>query len=182
MASVKRRRPGTCQSCVFPSWEQDVEFKGRLAVARESPGVEWTTWDGELNQEGGDGWRFKNKVLSIRNQHVNITCKALEPSAAQARLDLNVEQLKWSLLGVHFTLHGFQSGVAISMALADISLDQIMGHVGWKSSKTALHYIKFKQVLNTAGPAAKLSTLRAHSGKEYKLANGLKVFSKTFPE
>ena len=112
----------------------------------------------------------------------NITCKVLEPSAAQARLDLYVEHLKGSLTSARFTLHRFRSGAAISMALADISLDQIMDHVGWKSIKTALHYIKLKQVVNTAGPAAKLSNLSADSGKEYKLANSLKGFSKAFPD
>ena len=60
------------------------------------------------------------------------------------------------------------------MALADISSDQIMRHVGWKSSETALHYIKLKQVVNIAGPA--------DSSKEYKLGNSLKGFSKAFPE
>ena len=68
------------------------------------------------------------------------------------------------------------------MALADISLDQIIDHVGWKSSKTVLHYIKLKQVVNTAGPAANLSNLSADSGKEDKLANSLKGFSKVFPD
>ena len=68
------------------------------------------------------------------------------------------------------------------MALADISLDHIMDHVGWKSSETALHYIKLKQVVNTAGPAAELSNLSTDSGKAYKLANSLKGFSKAFPE
>ena len=57
------RWPVTCKEMcwnmskifAFPSWEQDVEFEGRLAVAREPREVGWTTWDGEPNQEGGDG-------------------------------------------------------------------------------------------------------------------------------
>ena len=85
-----------------------------------------------------------------------------------------VEQLNESLSSGRFALHEFRSGEAISMALADISSDQIMRHVGWKSSETALHYIKLKQVVNIAGPA--------DSGKEYKLANSLKSFSKAFLE
>ena len=108
------------------------------------------------------------------SKHGNITCKALEPSAAQARLDLYIEQLNESLSSGCFALHQFRSGEAISMVLADITLDQIMDHVDWKSSKTALHYIKLKQVVNIAGPA--------DSGKEYKLANSLKSFSKAFLE
>lgn len=125
---------------------------------------------------------FSGFLFRSVSKHGNITSKALEPSAAQARLDVYVEQLKGSLSSKRFTLHGFRSGAAISMALADISLDQIMDHVGWKSSKTALHYIKLKQVVNTAGPAAKLSNLSTDSGKEYKLVNSLKGFSKAFPE
>ena len=64
MASVKRRRAVTCQSFIFPSWGQDVEFEGRLTVAREPREVGWRTWDGEPNQEGGDDWRFMNEVQS----------------------------------------------------------------------------------------------------------------------
>ena len=64
MASIKKRCPRTCQSFVFPSWEQEVEFKGRLAVAREPHEVEWTTWDAEPNQDGGDCWQFMNEVLT----------------------------------------------------------------------------------------------------------------------
>ena len=72
---------------------------------------------------------IKIKVSSILftsvSKHGNVTCKAMDPSAAQPRLDLYVEQLKGSLSSAHFSLHGFQSGVVISMALAEISVDQI---------------------------------------------------------
>jgi len=40
---------------VFPIWEQDVEFEGRLTVVRDPREVGWTTWDGEPDQEGWDG-------------------------------------------------------------------------------------------------------------------------------
>ena len=55
-----------------------------------------------------------------------------------------------------FTLHGFRSGAAVSLALTDVSLDRIMDHVGWKSSKTNLHYIELKEVVNPEGAAAKV--------------------------
>ena len=56
------------QSFIFPSWEQDVEFEGRLPVAREPREVGgWRTWDGVPNQEEGNGWRFMNEVLTNRN-------------------------------------------------------------------------------------------------------------------
>lgn len=44
-----------------------------------------------------------------------------------------------------------------------------MDHVGWKTSKTALHYIKLKEVLNPAGAAARLANIDSNTGKEYKL-------------
>ena len=69
------------------------------------------------------------------SKHGNVTCKAMDPSAAQARLDLYVEQLKGSLSSARFSLHGFQSGVVISMALAEISVDQI-----FPSSFTAIDF------------------------------------------
>ena len=111
-----------------------------------------------------------------------ISACALEPPAIQARLDAYVKQLQGLLSGARFTLHGFRSGAAISMALADVSLDDIMDHVGWKSSRTALHYIKLKQVLNPAGPAAKLANLDINLGKDYKTVNELNGFVMAFPE
>ena len=110
-----------------------------------------------------------------------ITSKALEPSAAQARLDLYVKSVKARLSNSSFTLHGFRSGVAVSLALADVSLDRIMDHVGWKSSKTALHYIKLKEVVNPEGAAAKLSKIHVDTGKTYKARNNLEGSTKAFP-
>ena len=66
------------------------------------------------------------------------------------------------------------------MALADISLNQIMDHVGWKTSKTALHYIKLKQVMNPAGAAAKLADVNLDLGKDYKAFNSLQGFVPMF--
>ena len=78
--------------------------------------------------------------------------------------------------GSRFTLHGFQSGAAVSLALGDVNLHAIMDHVGWKSSRTALHYNKLKQVLNPAGPATRL----AETGKDFKGANDLSGFVPVF--
>lgn len=62
------------------------------------------------------------------------------------------------------------------MALADVQLHDIMDHVWWRSSKTALHYIKLKQVMNPAGPAARLAELDMDTGTAYKNFNTLKGF------
>ena len=78
----------------------------------------------------------------------------LESAAAQARLKPYTSVLGKHLSGDSFTIHGFRSGAVVSLALEGVSLHGIMDHVGWKSSETALHYIKLKQVVNPAGAAA----------------------------
>lgn len=66
------------------------------------------------------------------------------------------------------------------MALADVPLIKIMDHVGWKGSKTALHYIKLKQVMNSAGSAGKLANLDRRTWLEYRDINQLKGFCQAF--
>ena len=112
-----------------------------------------------------------------------VTQKPLEPGAVQARLVMYQRDLEeGSLSSSSLTLQGFRSGAAISMALADVPLDQIMDHVGWKSTKKALHYIKLKEVVNPAGPAAKLADIPIDLGKVCKVMNNLTGFSQAFPE
>ena len=67
----------------------------------------------------------------------------------------------------------------MSLALEGVSLHEIMDHVRWKSSKTALHYIK--QVFIPAGAAAKLADLPLGLGKSYKRITYLKGFTLAFP-
>ena len=63
-----------------------------------------------------------------------------------------------------------------------MSLHEIMDHVGWKNSSTALHYIKFKQVVIPGGAAAKLADMNVEIGKTHKSLNNLKGFSQAFRE
>ena len=51
---------------------------------------------------------------------------------------------------------------------------------GGKNSKTALHYIKLKQVVTPAGAAATLADLDIETGQTYKRLNNLKDFSQAF--
>ena len=104
----------------------------------------------------------------------------LESSAAQARLSFYVSALVGELSSSHLTVHGFRSGAAVSLALRGVSLSEIMDHIGWKSSKTALHYIKLKQVVNPAGAAAKLADLPLQAGQDYKHQDHLVGFSQAF--
>jgi len=61
-------------------------------------------------------------------------------------------------------MHGFCSGAAVSLALAGVEMKNIMDHIGWRSSKTALHYIKVKQVMSPAGAASVLADLDPQTG------------------
>ena len=106
---------------------------------------------------------------------------SLESAAAQARLKTYTSVLGEHLSGDHFTIHGFRSGAAVSLALEGVSLHEIMHHVGWKSSKTALHYIKLKQVVNPAGAAARLADIPLETGDSYRRLNNLKGFRRAFP-
>ena len=111
-----------------------------------------------------------------------ISSAPMESAAAQARLNQYVTETRPRLSGTRFNLHGFRSGAAVSMALAEVELHDIMDHVGWRTSKTALHYIKLKQVLNPAGPAAKLADLDPSTGKKYQEQNTLKGFLPAFTD
>ena len=79
-----------------------------------------------------------------------ISFKAPEPQATQARLNeyASAESVRCKLTIDRYTLHGFRSGAAISLALVGVPLHEIMDHVGWKNRSTALHYIKLKQVVS----------------------------------
>ena len=96
--------------------------------------------------------------------------------ATQTRLNVYSVSLRQQLTGEHFTLHGFRSRAAVSMALAGVDLHAIMDHVGWKRSETALHYIKLEQVINPAGAAARLADLPSDAGKDYKCFDALRGF------
>ena len=70
-------------------------------------------------------------------------------------------------LAQRFTLHSFRGGAAVSLAVAEFLLHEIMDHIGWKTSKQAMHYIRVKAVLNSAGAAAKLANLSAASTDQF---------------
>ena len=124
-----------------------------------------------------DAQSFIFRSLSKQN---TVTVLQLQSAAAQARLNVYTSFLNGQLSSDNFTIHGFRSGAAVSLALEGVNLHEIMDHVGWKSSKTALHYIKLKQVVNPAGAAAKLADLPLNTGVAYKRLDSLKGFSQAF--
>lgn len=69
----------------------------------------------------------------------NFSPKHLDSEAAQARLSVYTTSLGDQLSGDRYTLHGFRSGAAVSLALSGVSLRKIKDHVGWKNSSTDLH-------------------------------------------
>lgn len=108
-----------------------------------------------------------------------VSAEALSSAAVQARLNEYLS-LDSAFANRRITLHGFRSGAAVSLALSGVSLHEIMDHIGWKSSKTALHYIKLGRVLNPAGAASRLSELDPARGEEYSRLNNLCGFTQAF--
>ena len=118
--------------------------------------------------------------LGVQLAPDSVSPRSLESTAAQSRLKLYTSSCSGRLSSKNLTIHGFCTGAAVSLALEGVSLHEIMHRVGWKSSKTALHYIKLKQVLNRAGAAAKLVDLPLGLGESYKRINNLKGFTLAF--
>ena len=108
-----------------------------------------------------------------------VSSEALSSAAVQARLNEYLS-LDSAFANRRITLHGFRSEAAVSLALSGVSLHEIMDHIGWKSSKTALHYIKLGRVLNPAGAASRLSELDPARGEEYRRLNNLCGFTQAF--
>ena len=104
----------------------------------------------------------------------------LEPSAAQACLKFYTSLVEGQISGKQLTMNSFHSGAAVSLALEGVSLHEIMDHVGWKTSKTALHYIKLRRVVNPAGVAAKLADLPLDTGETNRRVDWLEGFPPAF--
>ena len=64
------------------------------------------------------------------------------------------------------------------MRLADV-----MGHIGWRSDKTALYYLKLSEVLRVGSAPQVLSSCDPDDplAEEYSALNSLKLFSDAFP-
>ena len=105
----------------------------------------------------------------------NSVCpQCLESATTHARLKIYTSVLSKHLSSDHFTIHGCRSGAAASLALEGVSLHKMIDHVRWRSSRTALHYIELKQMVNSAGTAAKLADFPSETGESYKRLNTLK--------
>ena len=56
------------------------------------------------------------------------------------------------------TLHSFRSGCALTLAFSESPLADVMSHVGWSTSKTALYYLKLADVIRAGAPADLLAS------------------------
>ena len=103
-----------------------------------------------------------------------------DSSAAKARLISYAKKIPDAFKGRHPTLHGLRSGCAISLALYEIKLREIMDHVGWKANATAYHYTKLRQVLARGGAGDTLSRLPSDLTENYRHRNNLFGFTQAF--
>ncbi|KAK3745533.1 hypothetical protein QZH41_002902 [Actinostola sp. cb2023] len=74
----------------------------------------------------------------------NVVDKPFAHPAAESRLKSYLAQAN---LDEGETLHSFRSGCAITLAMSGVGLADVMGHIGWRSDKTALYYLKLSEVL-----------------------------------
>ena len=73
------------------------------------------------------------------------------------------------------TLHSFRSGCALTLAFSGSPLADVMSHVGWSTSKTALCYLKLADLLASALPQCQ------EASRVYEDYNALKHFVSAFP-
>lgn len=111
-----------------------------------------------------------------------IANKAFSSSAAESRLHLYLKES--GLYKGHETLHGFRAGCAITLALTGSELQDIMTHVGWRSTSTAEYYIQLAKIMSASSASSRLSGNSPNDsqvGTAYDNLNALKGFSPAFP-
>ena len=85
----------------------------------------------------------------------NKSSGAYLSSAADSRLrtytrDANIDSGE--------TLHSFRSSCALTLAFSGSPLADVMSHVGWSNSKTALYYLKLADVFRAGAPTDLLAS------------------------
>ena len=82
------------------------------------------------------------------------------------------------------TLHSFRSGCALTLAFSGSPLADVMSHVSWSNSKTALYYLKLADIIKAGAPADLLTSAPSQSqeaSRIYEDYNALKDFVSAFP-
>ena len=110
----------------------------------------------------------------------NVVDKPFAHPAAESRLKSYLAQAN---LDEGETLHSFRSGCAITLAMSGVGLADVMGHIGWRSDKTALYYLKLSEVLRVGSAPGVLSDCDPGdpSYKQFTELDNLKLFSDAFP-
>lgn len=102
-----------------------------------------------------------------------IANSPLKSSTAEARLKGYLKEMR---MDEGETLHGFRSGCAITLALSEADVSEIMDHVGWTRRHTALYYMQLAKVLNPTGASAKLAAHEGSAVAAWEDVNELKRF------
>ena len=82
------------------------------------------------------------------------------------------------------TLHSFRSGCALTLAFSGSPLADVISHVGWSTSKTALYYLKLADGICAGAPADFLASALPQcqeASRVYEDYNALKDFVSAFP-
>ena len=64
--------------------------------------------------------------------------------------------------------------------MAGVELPTVMGHVGWRTSHTANHYLKMNQVMTAGGASDVLASLALDWGELYRQRNIMTDFKQAF--
>ena len=123
---------------------------------------------------------YRSYLFRSLTKEGKVSHQGFTSAAAQARLKTYCGALAVKWKGQNFTLHSLRGGAAVSLALSDIPIHQIMDHIGWKSSKQAMHYIRLRQVMNPAGPAAKLADLNPKDAEHFDQWDSVEGFVQAF--
>ena len=100
-------------------------------------------------------------------------------SAAEARLKVHLKQIKAE---DGETLHGFCSDCAITLALTEANLTEIMEYPGLARRHTALYYLQLAKMLNHDGASGRFATSPAKNvAAPQQVVNRLKRFVCAFP-
>ena len=78
--------------------------------------------------------------MAVENHHIS----SLLSSTAQSRFR---KYLRDAHINSGETLHSFRSGCALTLAFSGSPLADVMAHVGWLTSKTALYCLKLADVI-----------------------------------
>ena len=120
-------------------------------------------------------------LFRATNHQGHIVNQPLLSSAADSRLR---KYLRDANIDGGETLHSFRSGCALTLAFSGSPLADVMSHVGWSNSKTALYYLKLADVIRDGAPADLLSSAPSQSqeaSRIYEDYNALKDFVSAFP-